>query len=406
MLRLLVLFLFIFNYTFSNDIEYLEITKPNSSNKKQILEKKHLSIDDLKKIAPSDEGNLDMDDSKIYQDIRVTDLLLSTTNMPKSVFKNQIFSLNLIADIQQDINLDLNLSMEKSPNLKWLNQKVEWQKNGGIFKTKLWFESNSTNIGNLKLNVLALRNGEVFQKASISPRLPKVKSVEDRLNYANIVADDLEIISYKTSKFDDKSNIMTIFLKTKNSNIASFYIENDEILKQGVSSIKGIYPDQSAYYFVVFKNDKTSLNFSYFNAKTKQFSDFSLDVKLEIDDLSTQTEINPLNDPFLIQKKFLIYFLAGILIFIFILSRNSTPLIFAILLIAYQIYSQNSYSTGVIKANTKVKILPIEKSTIFYISKNDENVKIFDENLDYYKIMVENGKVGWIEKSSLKIENN
>lgn len=89
-----VVFLLIFtSFVFAQDIdiEFLKSIKPVSSNElleknsnqsakitDEILNKDTLTLDDLKQIAPNEDGNLELDDSLIYQEVRVTDFLLST----------------------------------------------------------------------------------------------------------------------------------------------------------------------------------------------------------------------------------------------------------------------------------------------------------------------------------------
>ncbi|CZE48151.1 SH3 domain-containing protein [Campylobacter geochelonis] len=410
----LTIFLAVFAIAAQDDVDYLKSVKPTAAKdvkpkaytEDEILNKQHLTIDDLKLIAPTDEGNLDLDESKIYQEVRVTDLLLAASKIPKSVYVNQVFGMDLSANIQQNISLDLNLSMEKTSGLVWLNSNnLSWsQDEKGVYRTRLWFEANSTNAELKNIQIVAKRNGEFFQKASIKPKLPTFKPIQEKANYAHVVADELVVKSYKTAKFDDNTNIMTIALSAKGANLSSFHLSQD-VVKQGINSIKGSYSNQSAFYFVVIENNQTSFSFSYFNAKTAQFENFSLNVKLEIDDLSTQTELNPQDDPFLIYKKLAVFIGAIFFLALYVLSKNTTPLIFAVLIISYNIYTQDPHSTGVVNANTKVKILPIEKSTIFYHTKDAEKVNIFDKNNEYYKVLFKNGKIGWVNQKDLSIDN-
>lgn len=396
------------------DIDFLKSIKPTSREEvvpkayteDQILSGEHLTIEDLKNLAPSDEGNLDIDDAELYQEVRVTNLLLSTLNVPKQIYRNQVFSINFKADIQQNVSLDMNLTMEKTPSLKWLNdKKLNWHKDiNGVYTTKLWFEANQTDAKLDKILVIAKRNGEFFQKASIKPKMPKIVEVEERKNYAHIVADELKVVSYKTVKFDDTSNIMTIELASKNANLESFFLNDENITRQGVDSIKGNFSSQKGYYFVVFDNNRTNFDFSYFNIKTKQLENFSLDIKIEVDDLSTQTNLNPQNDPFMIYKKAAIYLSVVVLLFLYIVSQNSSPLILASALIALNIYMQDPHQQGIVAKNTKVKILPINDSTIFYIPTENEKVSVLGENEGYYKVMFENEKIGWVHKDFINLK--
>lgn len=383
-----------------------EIHKEPHTAEKKVLDKDELTLDDLKFIAPTDEETIYVDNTVVYQEIRVTDLLLSTLNVPKQIYQNQVFSMDFSANIQQNINLDLNLTINSTESLTWLNQNsINWTKDiNGVYRTKLWFEANATDAVIKSINVVANRNGEYFQKASIKPKLPKITKVESRPNYAHIVADELIVKNHKTSKFDDSSNIMTIELSSKNANLVSMWVDDPSITRQGFNPSKGNYRNQSGFYFVVFDNNKTKFDFSYFNAQTKQFENFSLGVKLEFDDLSTQVDLNPQNDPFSGYKKATIFLGVLILLFMYVASRNSTPLIFACFLIAINIYNQDPHHMGIVENKTKVKILPIKDSTIFYITQKDEEVEVFSKQGEYYKVFFDGGKIGWVNKDNIKLQ--
>ncbi|MGP1506815.1 MAG: hypothetical protein ACTTIM_05135 [Campylobacter sp.] len=414
MLKKVLFFTLFFGLAFSapNEISLDELKniKPQTSSKPapQNLEKpaqnSEISLDELKKIAPTDEQNLNIKDDDLKDEIRITDLILTTSKVPKTAYVNQIYKLSLKADIQQDIAVDLNLTLDKTPSLKWLNEKkYSWfQTRGGLFETTLFFEANDTQAKLNDINLIMTRNGEFFQKASKKAPNPKFTPVPTKENYTHIVADELKVISHKTTEFDDKANMMTIQLSAKNGDLSSFYIQNDQILRQNVSSINGPLENQRGFAFLIFDKNVTNITFSYFNLQTQKFENFSLNVKIEKDDLSTQTDINPQESSFKTYKIIVIFTFVGVLIVMFLTSRNLTPLIIALVIVSTYFYFQKQTSTGFIAQNTQVKILPIKNSTIFYITKERENVKIFDENVDFVKIMLSDGKIGWVKKESIE----
>lgn len=414
MLRKILFFTLFFGLAFGEpneiSIDELKSIKPQTSsnttaqNLAKPAQNSEISLDELKKIAPTDEQNLNIKDDDLKDEIRITDLILTTSKVPQTAYVNQIYKLSLKADIQQDITVDLNLTLNKTPSLKWLNEKkYSWfQTRGGLFETTLFFEANDTQAKLNDINVIMTRNGEFFQKASKKAPNPKFTPVPAKENYTHIVADELKVISHKTTDFDDKTNMMTIQLSVKNGDLSSFYIQNDQILRQNVSSINGPLENQRGFAFLIFDKNVTNITFSYFNLQTQKFENFSLNVKIEKDDLSTQTDINPQESSFKTYKIIVIFTFVGVLIVMFLTSRNLTPLIIALVIVGAYFYFQKQTSTGFIAQNTQVKILPIKNSTIFYISKERENVKIFDEKADFVKIMLSDGKIGWVKKESIE----
>ena len=85
----------------------------------------------------------------------------------------------------------------------------------------------------------------------------------------------------------------------------------------------------------------------------------------------------------------------------FLLSKNITPLIFAVIILALNLYYQNPYGNGKIAKNTAVHILPIPTSTVFYVTKEPQKVEILGENKGFYKIMLSGSKIGWIKKDEI-----
>ena len=414
MLKKVLFFTLFFGLAFGEpneiSIDELKSIKPQTSsnttaqNLAKPAQNSEISLDELKKIAPTDEQNLNIKDDDLKDEIRITDLILTTSKVPQTAYVNQIYKLSLKADIQQDITVDLNLTLNKTPSLKWLNEKkYSWfQTRGGLFETTLFFEANDTQAKLNDINVIMTRNGEFFQKASKKAPNPKFTPVPTKENYTHIVADELKVISHKTTDFDDKTNMMTIQLSVKNGDLSSFYIQNDQILRQNVSSINGPLENQRGFAFLIFDKNVTNVTFSYFNLQTQKFENFSLNVKIEKDDLSTQTDINPQESSFKTYKTIVIFTFVGVLIVMFLTSRNLTPLIIALVIVSAYFYFQKQTSTGFIAQNTQVKILPIKNSTIFYITKERENVKIFDEKADFVKIMLSDGKIGWVKKESIE----
>lgn len=400
-----------------NSLEDLKKYAPTSKKKKNsdpidlnprndILKKDDISLEDLKKIAPSDEEDIDLvDDDKIYQKIKPKNMILGASNIPKSVYEHQIFRVDLRVDLQQRIDADLNLTIDKNKDLIWLNKNsLSWLNGGkkGKFETTLWFEANSTKADLKNIEVVVNRNGEFFQKSSIAIKLPDILKIKNKENFANIAANSLKIKSYKTSSFNEKSNMVTLELSAQNTDLNSFYIDNKNIIDQGVDSIKGDFSNESGYYFAVVNKNLKDLSFSYFNLITHKFENYNIKIKVENEDLSTQTGLNPKESKFKIYRAIVIYGLCAFLVVLFLSSRNTTPLFVVAILLGLNFYLDRPYSKKILKSNSYIRILPMQKSTIFYRTKKEQKVEIFDDNKHYVKVMLPNNLIGWVNESDLK----
>lgn len=361
-----------------------------------------ITPEQMRNIVPTNEPDISVPDNQVYDKIKVKELLLKATNVPKNVVIGEIFSVEIVADTQNDFEFEFETQLDET-NIKWLNKKnFQWVKSeDNKYVGTFYLEATSIDAKTLKVSLDLKRNGENYQNSSINIFLPKLKELRSDENYNHIVADNLEVKKFKTTKFDDINNIMVVEIYGNNVDLSAFNIENKTILKQGVDTINGDFNSQSAYYFAVFKPNKKSLDFNYYNLKKAKFESFSLPVSVEDDDVSTQIGLNPKQSEFSTYKDVTIYSCAVIFILLAIWRRRLSYFFVATIFIALGIYTYNPFGKAVLKPDISVSILPTKNSTIFYTSRKNENVEILNTKGDYSKILFADGKIGWVKKDNL-----
>ena len=361
-----------------------------------------ITPEQMRNIVPTNEPDISVPDNQVYDKIKVKELLLKATNVPKNVVIGEIFSVEIVADTQNDFEFEFETQLDET-NIKWLNKKnFQWVKSeDNKYVGTFYLEATSIDAKTLKVSLTLQRNGENYQSSSINIFLPKLKELRSDENYNHIVADNLEVKKFKTTKFDDINNIMVVEIYGNNVDLSAFDIENKTILKQGVDTINGDFNSQSAYYFAVFKPNKKSLDFNYYNLKKAKFESFSLPVSVEDDDVSTQIGLNPKQSEFSTYKDVTIYSCAVIFILLAIWRRRLSYFFVATIFIALGIYTYNPFGKAVLKPDISVSILPTKNSTIFYTSRKNENIEILDTKGDYSKILFADGKIGWVKKDNL-----
>ena len=361
-----------------------------------------ITPEQMRNIVPTNEPDINVPDNQIYDKIKVKELLLKATNVPKNVVIGEIFSIEVVADTQNDLEFEFETQLDET-SIKWLNKKnFQWvrgdeNKYVGIF----YLEATNIDAKTLRVSLNLKRNGENYQNSNINIFLPKLKELRSDENYNHIVADNLEVKKFKTTKFDDINNIMVVEIYGNNVDLSAFNIENKTILKQGVDTINGDFNSQSAYYFAVFKPNKKSLDFNYYNLKKAKFESFSLPVSVEDDEVSTQIGLNPKQSEFSTYKDIAIYSCVVIFILLAIWRRKFSYFFVATIFIALGVYTYNPFGKAILKPDVSVSILPTKNSTIFYTSRKNENVEILDTKNDYSKILFTDGKIGWVKKDDL-----
>ena len=361
-----------------------------------------ITPEQMRNIVPTNEPDISVPDNQVYDKIKIKELLLKATNVPKSVVIGEIFSIEVTADTQNDLEFSFETQLDET-NIKWLNKKnFQWVKGDeNKYVGTFYLEATSIDAKTLRVSLNLKRNGENYQNSNINIFLPKLKELRSDENYNHIVADNLEVKKFKTTKFDDINNIMVVEIYGNNVDLSAFNIENKTILKQGVDTINGDFNSQSAYYFAVFKPNKKTLDFNYYNLKKAKFESFSLPVSVEEDEVSTQIGLNPKQSEFSTYKDITIYSCVVIFILLAIWRRKFSYFFVAAVFVALGIYTYNPFGKAVLKPDVSVTILPTKNSTIFYTSRKNENVEILDKKGDYSKILFQDGKIGWVKKDDL-----
>ncbi len=54
-----------------------------------------------------------------------------------------------------------------------------------------------------------------------------------------------------------------------------------------------------------------------------------------------------------------------------------------------------------LKAQSKIQILPTLNSTYFYSGEQIQEVEVLDKREHYRKILLNNGKIGWVKNEDL-----
>lgn len=359
-----------------------------------------ITNEQMQGIADTDEV-MDIDPSLIYQNIDPIELVLTSQIKEKSIYIYQPFTLNLTANTDKVLDFDMNLTM-RSTDITWLNPKPLWKKkSAGIYETTIHLIASSAQSNIDALTLTLKRNGIFFQNKTIKPNLPKIKNIQLRTDFANFVGENLEIKMVKSSKFNEYSNLTTIELASKNGNLSLFQIPG-EFQKQGFDSLKGDYKNQTGIYFIISDNNKTNINFSYYDYTQNIFKELNLDIKVQNNDLSTQVPLNPKEGEFRLYKELSIYIAIILFLLLFIWKKSYYSFIIAVAFIAYAIYDNKPFSEAKLKANSKIRILPMPNSTIFAIAAKEQNVKIITKNENFTKIILQNETIGWVENESIE----
>jgi len=156
-----------------------------------------ITPEQMRNIVPTNEPDISVPDNQVYDKIKVKELLLKATNVPKNVVIGEIFSVEIVADTQNDFEFEFETQLDET-NIKWLNKKnFQWVKSeDNKYVGTFYLEATSIDAKTLKVSLTLKRNGENYQNSSINIFLPKLKELRSDENYNHIVADNLEVKNF------------------------------------------------------------------------------------------------------------------------------------------------------------------------------------------------------------------
>ncbi len=328
-------------------------------------------------------------------------LYLSYEKVPKRLIKGQIFSITLrIVCVLPDMQ-EIRYKFSNAKGVKILQDGVPQRKEDGKFiYDTFYFEATDTS---LRLPDITATVSDSFGTL-YSPQTLKGKPIETialnpKKDFCGVIAERLEISKYKTSSYDETHNILVFSAFSKKGFLHSFHLE--KVHKQGFESLEDAIDRSKMIYFAVIDHTKESVEFSYFNTLKNDFVTLSIPIIVEDDRVVTQSDLKP-KDQSKQQLKMLIAAAVIAIGIILLLWRKKYIYILLILIPGvYLVIILIPQERICLKKGSKVHILPMEKSTVFSITDQKEQVDKLAHTKDFVKVELPNKKIGWVANEDL-----
>ncbi len=325
-------------------------------------------------------------------------LFVSYKDIPLSGYVGELIPLSVRVIVTEKFD-DIKVRYDSSKG-KIFEFNSSWRKDSeNTYEKTIYFQPKVPMKNLPKFNVKIVKNGKVKDFATLEDvKLDIVKLINDDGRFIDVIAKDLIVKRFKTTQFSESALIMVMEIKTVQASINNIKFNN--VIKQGLDSKSGVFPDLTLYYFIVFKNDTSSINFSYFNTALNKYEIINLPVVVEQDDLSTQIGLNPKKSKFELYKDVGIGVCIILFLGLFLYYRKYIFALLAVCLCVYLFYVRGT-TTLMVNAGSKIRILPTEKSTIFYTISSPMQVEELNRVGSYIKILLPNKKIGWIKKEDV-----
>lgn len=341
---------------------------------------------------PVNENN-ETNSSTIF---KAKSIFLSYEKSPTKVYVGEVFPIKIKAIVTNKDFEEITTTFSDSIGMDIINPDAKWQWfSDNIFYNTFYMKTNTieSQLPNITFNIHF--NNTQIDSGILNASQPNIIQLNGTKEFSSVIAKSLKIKKHKTSQFDDKSLIIVLEIEAEQSNLGDFHLK--DVIRDGIDSSDENLPFFKIFYYAIIPNYEKKFEFTYFNTQTNKFEKFSIPIIVDDDKVSTQIDLNPGESNLRIYKDATYGFIALILILLFMRRRKITYIIFFILLIVIFLYDKNPLNSIKIDENTNIKILPTDKSTVFYTTNRTLYAQELDTKDNYIKILLPNGKIGWIK---------
>ncbi len=371
----------------------LEVEKPVEKEQKKTIK------EPVKEVYEEVFDNTNNEDEFVESQVfNPKTLFVSYKDLPVSGYVGELIPLTVRVIVTTKFD-DIKIKYNNSKG-KIFEFESKWRKDSdNTYEKTIYFQPNVPMESLPEFKVEIIKNGKAKESSFLkNTKLNIVKLGDDDGRFINVIAKNLIVKRFKTTQFNESTLMMVMEIQTSQASINNIKFNN--VIKQGLDSKSGNFPDYTLYYFLVFNNDKSAMTFSYFNTTINQYEIINLPVIVEQDDLSTQIGLNPKKSRFELYKDIGVGVLIILLFGLFLYYRKYIYAILAIFLCIYLFYVRGT-TTLTIKSGSKIRILPTEKSTIFYTISSPMQVEKLNRVDPYIKVLLPNKKIGWVKEEDV-----
>ncbi|MDR0762267.1 MAG: hypothetical protein LBF13_04385 [Campylobacteraceae bacterium] len=355
--------------------------------------KQHQTIGEEKTHATEEEHEEEI----IYEELQQS-LFLSYENVIQRVYLGEIFPVKIKAIITRNDYNKIAIHLVNSEEFRAFDLNSKWEKdqNAEFYTNTFYLQALNASSKLPEFDIELINDGIIIEKATLNGANIEVVQIKGDAKFSHVTARSLAVKSESTSRFDDKSLIVTLEIESTYGNLKEFNIHNGSINEYEESPSL-----QFLEYTIIVPNYTKNIDFTYFNTVSGNFQLVLVPLNIKSDDLSTHTDLNPKENKFKLYKDILFATLGILGIIIFIFKRYKTALIVSILLFMYLFYTNNPFNKGIVTKESIIRVLPTEKSSIFHVTDGDLKVEVLSHKDGYIKILLPSGRIGWVKEENV-----
>lgn len=326
-----------------------------------------------------------------------TGVVLENTNTPARLYIGEVFPLTIKLTPTDIASGNIEYTLQGEEGIRIFSQTPIRSVKGDAVYDTFYFLIQSNTIRFPDITAMTTSTGAVSN--TLAGLSFNATPLNPPATYANVLADSFKVIDYKTTAYNQESNIVVFTVKATRSNIATFSLVN--AIKQGFESKLPNVAESTMTYYAIIPNTEQTLDFTIFNLKKNRYESISIPIVVDDDAVSTQSDLSPTDARHTELKVGAAAIFGVIFISLFYWRRSKWYLYASVLPLFYVIFALLPNSSVCVKKSAPVYLLPIKHGTIFETTSEEEKLEVENTVGEFTKVHLKNNKIGWVHENDL-----
>jgi hypothetical protein len=324
-------------------------------------------------------------------------LKLEASNIPSHLYIGEIFPLTIKLTPVEIASGNIEYTLQNEEGIRVFSPTPRRVVKGdGVYDTFYFLVQDS----NVRLpDITATVTSTGANSNAINGTSLIASTLTPPATFANVLADSFKIIDYKTTAYNQESNIVVFTAMARRCNIGTFSLPNT--IKQGFESKLPNVEESQITYYAIIPNTQQSLEFTIFNLAKNRYESISIPIVVDDDIVSTQSDLSPTDSRHTELKVGAAAILGVIFIALYYWRRKPWYLAASVVPLFFVVFTLLPNSSVCVKKGSPLYILPIKNGTIFEVTMEESNIEAENQVGEFTKIRLENKKVGWVKQRDI-----
>ena len=359
-----------------------------------------LSFANVQDEEPLQADNASNTTPSVEEKIQAQLLYQSYYELPKKLFKGQVFTLTVKALSANEGYESLSYEFSNAIGVKLLSQEPVRRVDGPYLYDTFYFhvQGNRVKTPDIKTYLVFKDYSDVLQEVLKGVPIETVRLNPDN-DFSSVLADSFKVLDYKTSQYDNQNNIIVFSAEAKMANLQDFSL--DIAIKEGIDAYEQNLSYSNFTYYAVVSKQLNELKFSYFNLKKRRFRDIVIPIIVENDRVSTQTDLAPTQNTHAFKKIIIAGIISVLGLAFFIFRRKKIYLLVVILPLFFIAKLSVPIEHVCIVEDSNIYLLPMRQGTIFEQIPYRFTTEALGKAQDFTKIRMQNNQIGWVRDEDI-----